>query len=228
AYGSPPRARSHGEDALQFALVVRQASISTGGGPEGVRGRVVHVGRGPRTDRRGTRRHLYPRRLTSEVLPKPHILSSTVAGGNPPGRNAAAGCRRTIKQSLRIPYRTSEEERRVMPVLFDFRQLNNVIRKDPTRSRGSTTLSTRWRVHNGFRPWTWQADTGSGVRSAPTIQQRTYFQQSNEGLNDDTPVSNCRFNSASVSAVWLLPALPPLFPNSRFVADILALKVTEL
>ncbi|KRX42967.1 hypothetical protein T05_11991 [Trichinella murrelli] len=117
-----------------------------------VRGRVVHVRRGPRTDRRGTPRHLYPRRLTSEVLPKPHILSSTGAGGNPPGRNAAAGCRRTIKQSLRIPYRTSEEERRVMPVLFDFRKLNNVIRKDPTRSRGSTTLSTRWRVHNGFWP----------------------------------------------------------------------------
>ncbi|KRX51589.1 hypothetical protein T09_9769 [Trichinella sp. T9] len=46
-------------------------------------------------------------------------------------------------------------------------------------------------------------------------------------LNDDTPVSNCRFISASVSSVRLLPALPSRFPNSHFVGNILALKVTE-
>ncbi|KRX24102.1 hypothetical protein T07_10719 [Trichinella nelsoni] len=46
-------------------------------------------------------------------------------------------------------------------------------------------------------------------------------------LNDDTPVSICGFVSESVSSVRLLPARPPLFPNSRFVGNILALKVTE-
>ncbi|XP_003375145.1 putative myosin head [Trichinella spiralis] len=46
-------------------------------------------------------------------------------------------------------------------------------------------------------------------------------------LNDDTPVSICGFVSVSVSSVRLVPALPPLFPNSRFVGNILALKVTE-
>ncbi|XP_003381566.1 putative soluble inorganic pyrophosphatase [Trichinella spiralis] len=45
--------------------------------------------------------------------------------------------------------------------------------------------------------------------------------------NDDTPMSICGLMSASVSFVRLLPALPPLFPNSRFVGNILALKATE-
>ncbi|KRX60287.1 hypothetical protein T09_4609 [Trichinella sp. T9] len=34
--------------------------------------------------------------------------------------------------------------------------------------------------------------------------------------NGDTPVLTCGFITASVSSVRLLPALPPLFPNSRF------------
>ncbi|XP_003371444.1 hypothetical protein Tsp_11652 [Trichinella spiralis] len=42
--------------------------------------------------------------------------------------------------------------------------------------------------------------------------------------NGDAPVLTCEFISASVSSVRLLPALPPLFPNSRFVGNILALK----
>ncbi|XP_003369084.1 hypothetical protein Tsp_04510 [Trichinella spiralis] len=42
--------------------------------------------------------------------------------------------------------------------------------------------------------------------------------------NDDAPVLTFGFISASVSSIRLLPALPPLFPNSRFVGNILALK----
>ncbi|KRX36269.1 hypothetical protein T05_1769, partial [Trichinella murrelli] len=37
-------------------------------------------------------------------------------------------------------------------------------------------------------------------------------------------VLTCGFISASVSSVRLLPALPSLFPNSRFVGSIFALK----
>ncbi|KRY52466.1 hypothetical protein T03_13962 [Trichinella britovi] len=45
--------------------------------------------------------------------------------------------------------------------------------------------------------------------------------------NDDAPVSPCGFISVSVSFVRLLPALPPLFPNSRFVGNILTQRTEQ-
>ncbi|XP_003382346.1 conserved hypothetical protein [Trichinella spiralis] len=58
------------------------------------------------------------------------------------------------------------------------------------------------------------------LRASPGLPPRSL-------LNDDTPVSICGFVSASVSSLRLLPALPPLLANSRFVGNILAHKVAE-